>query len=278
MAGLPSRAGERCAVEQRHRTMTTCHQGRARNASALRPPQAAQPDGRAGCVAAKPPFSTANGGGSVHEPAGPAVCSLPTWRQSAGLCAARRRVAVCMDWLPAARAYTPPPSCPGQGGGKGVFDAEAVAAVGDEHPAGAGGICHHLRRVAILGMVTGESSSMDLLVTRLADGDIGRVPGRPLCRQWPAFACCPHTHGPRRVPTTPAAGRWVCGQEPARVGRLADVGHWRRNCTGLVTAAAPRSRGPVAIGHYRTLKEWGKAPFFIEGRVRRTIACWSRPQ
>ena len=124
MAGLPSRAGERCAVEQRHRTMTTCHQGRARNASALRPPQAAQPDGRAGCVAAKPPFSTANGGGSVHEPAGPAVCSLPTWRQSAGLRAARRRVAVCMDWLPAARAYTPPPSCPGQGGGKGVFDAE----------------------------------------------------------------------------------------------------------------------------------------------------------
>ena len=133
MAGLPSRAGERCAVEQRHRTMTTCHQGRARNASALRPPQAAQPDGRAGCVAAKPPFSTANGGGSVHEPAGPAVCSLPTWRQSAGLCAARRRVAVCMDWLPAARAYTPPPSCPGQGGGKGVFDARA------RHHAGAAG-------------------------------------------------------------------------------------------------------------------------------------------
>jgi len=106
--------------------MTTCHQGRARNASALRPPQAAQPDGRAGRGAAKPPFSTANGGGSVHEPAGPAVCSLPTWRQSAGLCAARRRVAVCMDWLPAARAYTPPPSCPGQGGGKGVFDAESA--------------------------------------------------------------------------------------------------------------------------------------------------------
>ena len=67
MAGLPSRAGERCAVEQRHRTMTTCHQGRARNASALRPTQAAQPDGRAGCVAAKPPFSTASGGGSVHD-------------------------------------------------------------------------------------------------------------------------------------------------------------------------------------------------------------------
>lgn len=116
MAGLPSRAGERCAVEQRHRTMTTCHQGRARNASALRPPQAAQPDGRAGCVAAKPPFSTANGGGSVHEPAGPAACSLPTWRQSAGLCAARRRVAVCMDWLPAARAYTPPPPALGRVG------------------------------------------------------------------------------------------------------------------------------------------------------------------
>ena len=147
MAGLPSRAGERCAVEQRHRTMTTCHQGRARNASALRPPQAAQPDGRAGCVAAKPPFSTANGGGSVHEPAGPAVCSTATCRGVHGL------VARCTGLHTA-------PSCPGQGGGKGVFDAEAVAAVGDEHPVGVGGICHHLRRVAILGMVTGESSSM----------------------------------------------------------------------------------------------------------------------
>ena len=75
-------------------------------------------------------------------------------------------------------------------------------------------------RVAILGMVTGESSSMDLPVTRLADGDIGCAPGRPRCHQWPTFECCPHIHGPRRVPTTPVAGRWICGQEPAS-GRTA---------------------------------------------------------
>ncbi len=120
MAGLPSRAGERCAVEQCHRTMTTCHQGRARNASDLRPPQAAQPDGYAGCV----------GHGLVARYTG-----LHT-----------------------------APSCPGQGGGKGVFDAEG-----------------------------GRAGQLD--------GDIDE--------------CCPHIHGPRRVPTTPVAGRWVCGQELA---------------------------------------------------------------
>lgn len=95
-------------------------------------------------------------------------------------------------------------------------------------------------RVAILGMVTGESSSMDLPVTRLADGDIGRAPGRPRCHQWPAFECCPHIHGPRRVSTTPVAGRWVCGQEPAsgrptgRRGSLAAVHSESRRCFGVL--------------------------------------------